>query len=78
MIPRTTAIHTNEFAKMSRRTMIKRLAAGGAAASLQGRSASAAMANSEIALPKPHEVQTNGIRMAVYEQGNGIPVVLCH
>jgi pimeloyl-ACP methyl ester carboxylesterase len=27
---------------------------------------------------EPHFVQTNGIRMAVYEQGRGFPVVLCH
>ncbi|REK13019.1 MAG: alpha/beta hydrolase [Planctomycetota bacterium] len=29
-------------------------------------------------LPKPEFVETNGIRMAVYEQGQGLPVVLCH
>ena len=29
-------------------------------------------------LPAPRFVQTNGIRMAVYEQGSGVPVVLCH
>jgi len=30
--------------------------------------------------PEPHYVDTNGIRMAVYEQGpkTGIPVVMCH
>ncbi len=28
--------------------------------------------------PEPHYVQTNGIRMAVYEEGSGLPVVLCH
>ena len=27
---------------------------------------------------EPHFVETNGIRMAVYEQGQGIPVILCH
>jgi pimeloyl-ACP methyl ester carboxylesterase len=27
---------------------------------------------------EPHFVDTNGIRMAVYEQGRGFPVVLCH
>ena len=26
----------------------------------------------------PRYVETNGIRMAVYEQGSGVPVVLCH
>ncbi len=29
-------------------------------------------------MPAPRFVQTNGIRMAVYEQGSGLPVVLCH
>ena len=29
-------------------------------------------------MPAPRYVQTNGIRMAVYEQGDGVPVVLCH
>ncbi|MBP1752043.1 MAG: hypothetical protein H6Q57_879 [Geobacteraceae bacterium] len=28
--------------------------------------------------PEPRFIQTNGIRMAVYEQGSGAPVVLCH
>ena len=27
---------------------------------------------------EPHFITTNGIRMAVYEQGAGKPVVLCH
>src|SRR5262245_37180114 len=29
-------------------------------------------------MPAPKFVETNGIRMAVYEQGEGVPVVLCH
>ncbi len=29
-------------------------------------------------MPKPEFVKTNGISMAVYEQGQGIPVVFCH
>ena len=29
-------------------------------------------------MPDPHFVDTNGIRMAVYEQGEGIPVVFVH
>ena len=29
-------------------------------------------------MPAPKFVETNGIRMAVYEQGEGIPVVFCH
>lgn len=28
--------------------------------------------------PEPRYVQTNGIRMAYYEQGAGLPIVLCH
>lgn len=28
--------------------------------------------------PEPRFISTNGIRMAVYEQGTGIPVILCH
>ena len=30
--------------------------------------------------PEPHYVDTNGIRMAVYEQGpkDGMAVVMCH
>ena len=28
--------------------------------------------------PEPHFVNTNGIRMAVYEQGEGPPVILLH
>lgn len=33
-----------------------------------------------MTFPEPHYVDTNGIRMAVYEQGpkNGVPVVMCH
>lgn len=33
-----------------------------------------------MTFPEPHYVNTNGIRMAVYEQGpkNGVPVVMCH
>ena len=26
----------------------------------------------------PRYVETNGIRMALYEQGNGVPVIMCH
>ena len=29
-------------------------------------------------LPHPHFVQSHGIRMAVYEQGSGFPIVFCH
>ncbi len=29
-------------------------------------------------MPEPKFIDTNGIRMAVYEQGEGVPVVFCH
>jgi pimeloyl-ACP methyl ester carboxylesterase len=29
-------------------------------------------------LPEPRFVETNGIRMGVYEQGSGFPIVFCH
>lgn len=29
-------------------------------------------------MPEPHFVPTNGINMAVYEKGEGIPIVFCH
>ena len=29
-------------------------------------------------MPAPRFIETNGIRMAVYEQGEGVPVVFCH
>ncbi|PKP78022.1 MAG: epoxide hydrolase [Alphaproteobacteria bacterium HGW-Alphaproteobacteria-3] len=33
-----------------------------------------------MTFPEPHYIDTNGIRMAVYEQGpkDGVPVVMCH
>jgi pimeloyl-ACP methyl ester carboxylesterase len=31
-----------------------------------------------MSFPAPHFVETNGIRLAVHEQGKGFPVVLCH
>jgi len=35
-------------------------------------------ADPHAGFPPPTYVETNGIRMAVYEKGNGIPVVFCH
>ena len=32
----------------------------------------------KIGLPEPRFIQTNGIRMAVYEDGDGFPIVFCH
>jgi pimeloyl-ACP methyl ester carboxylesterase len=57
--------------------MIKGLAAGVPAAAL-GTRALEALGAEKTTLPPPEYVQTNGIRMAVYEQGKGLPVVLCH
>ncbi len=65
-------------AAISRRTLIKSLAAGAGVAALGGRGLLAARAAAEVELPAPKYVQTNGIRMAVYEAGKGLPVVLCH
>ena len=31
-----------------------------------------------MTFPAPHFVETNGLRMAVHEQGSGTPIVLCH
>ena len=31
-----------------------------------------------MTFPKPHFVDSNGLRMAVYEQGEGYPIILCH
>ena len=31
-----------------------------------------------VRFPEPRYIETNGIRMAVYEEGEGTPVVLCH
>ena len=29
-------------------------------------------------MPEPRVIQTNGIRMGVYEAGEGMPIVFCH
>ncbi|MCP4752108.1 MAG: alpha/beta hydrolase, partial [Proteobacteria bacterium] len=34
--------------------------------------------SSIVDLPEHRFVETNGVKMAVYEQGEGFPVVLCH
>lgn len=31
-----------------------------------------------MTFPAPHFIETNGLRMAVHEQGEGFPIVLCH
>ncbi len=62
---------------LSRRAMLKTVAAGSALAALNGRWLQAA-ARRAVSFPEPVYVNTNGIRMAVYEQGKGFPVVFCH
>jgi pimeloyl-ACP methyl ester carboxylesterase len=66
----------SEMANMSRRTLIKSLAAAVPMAALAGRRTG--YAAEAVAWPPPKYVETNGIRLAVYEQGKGLPVVLCH
>jgi pimeloyl-ACP methyl ester carboxylesterase len=61
---------------IDRRTAIKSLAAGLAASAIGDRLASGAV--EEVSLPPPQFVETNGIKLAVYEQGKGLPLVLCH
>ena len=29
-------------------------------------------------MPEPRFIETNGIRMGVYEAGEGLPIVFCH
>ncbi|MEX0679241.1 MAG: alpha/beta hydrolase [Pirellulales bacterium] len=75
---RITARAADEFATISRRTLIKSLAAGVPIAALGGSRVLPALAAAEVDLPAPQYVETNAIRMAVYEAGKGLPVVLCH
>ncbi|MEX2112012.1 MAG: alpha/beta hydrolase [Pirellulales bacterium] len=63
---------------MKRRTFVKALAAAVPLAAWISRSGYAAPTTSEGKFSQPEYVETNGIRMAVYEQGQGVPVVLCH
>ncbi len=64
--------------RISRRTFVHGVAGAAAAGAIQGRLGRAAPATGESMLPAPNFVDTNGIRMAVYEQGTGLGVVLCH
>ncbi len=69
---------TPHAASMQRRSFVKSLAAALPMAAFLGRPS---LANTRLAasvLPEPKFVKTNGINMAVYEQGQGVPVVLCH
>src|SRR5437868_1953660 len=65
----------NRLTAMTRRTTLKTLAVV-AAGAIANRSATAL--GGEVSFPEPRYVSANGIRLAVYEQGQGLPVVLCH
>ncbi len=71
---------TRKQAVVSRRTVIKTLAAGFAAGAMGDRPRRALAAAGESSLPAPQFVDTNGIKLAVYEQGSdmNLPVVLSH
>ena len=75
---RKTAANSNDRAAMSRRTLIKGLAASVPVAALGGRGVLGGLAPAEAELPAVKYVETNGVRLAVYEQGKGMPVVFCH
>lgn len=63
----------------NRRTFIGSLALGAALATGTPRMSSGQNEWPETdALPKPRFIETNGIRMAVYEKGAGFPVVFSH
>jgi len=66
------------FPVVERRTFIKAIAAAAPLAAWTGRHAWSAPASTTSTFDSPEYVQTNGIRMAVYEAGQGVPVVLCH
>lgn len=62
--------------RWSRRQLLLAAAASGAVAAIPSARATAARTT---AFPEPRYVRTNGIRMAVYEQGGGkVPVVFSH
>jgi pimeloyl-ACP methyl ester carboxylesterase len=77
-MPNRTAKKINDRAAMNRRTLIKTLAAGVPVAALSARGVLGGLAPVEVELPAVKYVETNGIRLAVYEQGQGLPVVFCH
>ena len=62
--------------RVDRRTLNK-LVLASAAAAVVPRSA-LPQVRAAPGMPTPRFVSTNGIRMAVYEQGSGIPVIFCH
>jgi pimeloyl-ACP methyl ester carboxylesterase len=65
---------------VTRRTFLQTTAASIAAAGIAPTLASAQDGKVSPApdMPKPKYIDTNGIRMAVYDQGEGIPIVFCH
>jgi pimeloyl-ACP methyl ester carboxylesterase len=65
---------------MDRRTSIKLTAAGLGGLALPGTALAQrpTSAGSAPGMPAPTIVPTNGIDMAVYAQGAGVPVVFCH
>jgi pimeloyl-ACP methyl ester carboxylesterase len=67
-------------AVVNRRTVIKTLAAGLAAGAMGDRPSRALAADGDAGLPPAQFVRTNGIKLAVYEQGpdKNVPLVLCH
>lgn len=68
---------SSESFPITRRNLLKLLSAG-YAAGLLGLDKRLLAADSTSSFPKPTFVETNGIRMAVYEKGEGFPVVFCH
>jgi pimeloyl-ACP methyl ester carboxylesterase len=65
-------------ASMKRRSFVKGLAAAVPMAAFFRQHSLADARLAALALPEPTFVKTNGINMAVYEAGQGVPVVLCH
>ncbi len=66
-----------ESVRVNRRDMLKVLAAGCAAGAL-GLDHKLFADDAHSDFPEPTFVETNGIRMAVHEKGDGFPVVFCH
>ncbi|MFK7865268.1 MAG: alpha/beta fold hydrolase [Pseudohongiellaceae bacterium] len=66
---------------ISRRRLLSHSILCAIAASASGISPLLAQSSSVKAapmMPEPHFIPTNGINMAVYEKGEGIPIVFCH
>lgn len=65
---------------MDRRASIKLISLGALSLSFVGctSSSNSTILNAAPDMPAPKMLETNGIRMAVYEEGKGIPVIFCH